>query len=220
MDILVVEDDVLVADLLRRVFQEEGHAPTICCDLRSAREALASRSFDFVILDWMLPDGEGIDVCPELRARRPPIPLIVLTSRRDEPDRVRGLRAGADDYLAKPFGVSELLARIEAVHRRVGEPLMTRVGALSIDRRQQQVTAHGRRLDLRAREYALLARLADTPDADVSRSALLLDVWSTALDPGTGVIDVQIKRLREKLGDLAWMVETVRGQGYRLRTAP
>jgi DNA-binding response OmpR family regulator len=143
----------------------------------------------------------------------------MLTARGEVHDRVAGLRTGADDYVTKPFDVDELLARVDAVWRRVHQPWTTRAGPLELDRRAQIVRVRGKRLDLTSREYALLARLADSPNECVSRTALLADVWNVSFDPGSGVIDVHVSRLRDKLGELAWMVETVRGQGLRLRTA-
>jgi len=218
VNVLVVEDDAQLSELLGRVFQEEGHVPFVCGTLRDASAAIASRSFDIVVLDWMLPDGDGLELCTRLRDRQPPVPVLVLTARGELHEKVMGLRAGADDYLIKPFEVEELLARLDAVHRRV-RTWVTRIGAIEVDRRAQIVRAAGKRLDLTGREYALLARLADAPDECVARSLLLADVWNMSFDPGSGLIDVQVSRLRDKLGDLAWMVETVRGQGLRLRTS-
>jgi DNA-binding response OmpR family regulator len=218
VDVLVVEDDAQLAELLGRVFREEGHGAVVCGTLAGAELELAKRSFDIVVLDWMLPDGDGLDLCARLTARQPPVPVLMLTARGELHDRVTGLRTGADDYLTKPFEVEELLARVDAVHRRANQSWVTRVGALEMDRRAQIVHASGKRLELTSREYALLARLADCPDECVSRTTLLLDVWNTAFDPASGVIDVHVSRLRDKLGELAWMVETVRGRGLRLRT--
>jgi DNA-binding response OmpR family regulator len=218
VNVLIVEDDVQLSELLGRVFHEEGYTRVVCGTLKEADQALASTPFDIVVLDWMLPDGDGIDLCARLRERPRPIPVLMLTARGEVHDRVAGLRTGADDYLTKPFEIEELLARVEAVHRRVNQGWTTRAGALELDRRAQLVRAGGKRLDLTSREYSLLARLADAPDECVSRSMLLLDVWNMTFDPGSGVIDVHVSRLRDKLGELAWMVETVRGQGLRLRT--
>lgn len=218
MKILVVEDDKQLAELLEGVFHEEGHDAIVCGSLKAAEGALANGSFDVVVLDRMLPDGDGIDLCARLRRRVPPLPVVMLTARGELHDRVAGLRRGADDYVVKPFDVEELLARVDAVHRRVNQPWITEVGALEIDRRAQTVKASGRRIDLTAREYAILARLADASQECVSRATLLADVWNVSSDPGSGVIDFHVSHLRDKLGDLAWMIETVRGQGLRLRT--
>jgi DNA-binding response OmpR family regulator len=219
MNVLVVEDDTQLANLLERVFREEGHDVALARDLAHAQTALANGSFELVVLDWMLPDGDGLELCAELRDRKPQLAVLMLTARGEVQDRVAGLRAGADDYLNKPFEIEELLARVQAVLRRVNQGWVSRVGGLEIDRRTQAVQAAGARLNLTAREYALLVRLADAPDVCVSRSQLLADVWNVSFDPGSGVLDVHLSRLRDKLGEYAWMIETVRGQGLRFRTS-
>ena len=217
MDVLVVEDDAQLAELLSRVFREEGHGATVCGTLREAETALACATFDVAVIDWMLPDGDGVNLCSRLQGRRPPLPALMLTARGEVQDRVAGLRSGADDYLTKPFDVTELLARVDAIHRRTSQRWTVRVGPLEIDRREHVARLSGKLLDLTTREFAVLARLADVPDVCVSRQTLLSEVWRLSFDPGSGVIDVQMSRLRDKLGDAAWMVETVRGQGFRLR---
>lgn len=220
MNVLVVEDDKQLAELLEGVFREEGHSAVVCGSLATAEDALAGGPFDVVLLDRLLPDGDGMDLCARLRSRRPPIPVVMLTARGEVHDRIAGLRSGADDYVVKPFDVEELLARVDAVHRRVNQPWITRVAALEIDHRAQTVKCDGRRIDLTAREYGILARLAECPEVCVARTTLLADVWNLSFDPGSGVIDFHVSRLRDKLGELAWMVETIRGQGLRLRTRP
>lgn len=219
MDVLLVEDDAQLAELLERVLREECHTPTVCGTLQEATRALSSGAFDIVVLDWMLPDGDGVDLCGRLRDRRPPLPVLMLTARGEVEDRVKALHTGADDYVTKPFEIEELLARLHAIHRRATQSWVTGVGPLAIDCRRQTVRCRGTRLDLTSREYALLARLAETPEACVTRQTLLADVWNVDFDPGSGVIDVHVSRLRDKLGDLAWMIETVRGQGFLLRTS-
>ena len=137
---------------------------------------VAKFAYDIVILDWMLPDGDGVDLCAKLKDRQPPVPVLMLTARGEVTDRVAGLRSGADDYLTKPFEVVELLARVDAIHRRTAATLqswVTKIGALEIDRRGQAVKADGKRVDLTTREYALLVRLADSIDQCVTRATLL-----------------------------------------------
>jgi two-component system, OmpR family, response regulator len=219
VDVLVVEDDVQVAELLESVLRDEGHAFVVCGTMQEAREALVKGPFDLVLLDRMLPDGDGLELCAMLKDRVPPLPVLLLTAVGETTDRVEGLRAGADDYVVKPFDVEELLARMDAVCRRVQKPWVTKLGDLEIDLRGRVVRAAGRRLDLTARELALLARLAEKPGECVPRATLLADVWNLEFDPGSGVIDFHVSRLREKLGSLAWMVETIRGKGLRLRTS-
>lgn len=217
MNILVVEDDSQLAELLGRVFGEEGHATRVVDSLRKASKALDEVLFDVVVLDRMLPDGDGLDLCRRLQARNPPLPVLLLTARGEVQDRVSGLRLGADDYITKPFEVEELLARVDAVARRISRAWVSIVGPLEIDRRAQLARLNGDRLDLTAREYAVLARLADQAEECVPRATLLADVWHMSFDPGSGLIDVHMSRLRDKLGQHAWMIETVRGQGFRLR---
>lgn len=218
MHILVVEDDEQLAELLDRLLRDDGHTPLVCGTLKAAREHASTESFDVIVLDRMLPDGDGIELCEALRGRPASPPILMLTARGEVQDRVAGLRTGADDYLTKPFEVEELLARLEALQRRAQPSWTTRVGELEVDRRAQIARLSGKRVELTAREYALLARLADCPDEAVSRSTLLADVWNMTFDPGSGVIDVHVSRLRDKLGDSSWMIETVRGVGLRLRT--
>jgi DNA-binding response OmpR family regulator len=217
VQILVVEDDEPLADFLRRMLTEEGHTPQVCDSAAQAEQALSRQRFDLVVLDCMLPDGDGMAVCARWRSRRVEIPILMLTARGEVQDRVSGLRAGADDYLRKPFEVVELVARIEALHRRAARSWIVQAGPLELDRRTQTVRIEGARIELTVREYALLARLAECPGERVSRPMLLADVWHTSVDPGSGVIDVHVSRLRDKLGAHAWMIETVRGHGLRLR---
>jgi DNA-binding response OmpR family regulator len=219
VNVLVVEDDPQLADLLGRVFRDTGHDAIVSGTIEAAERAIAANAFDIVVLDWMLPDGEGLDLCEKLQKRQPPLPVVLLTARGEVHERIAGLRIGADDYVTKPFEIDELLARVDAVHRRSTHTWTTRIGALEIDHRAQTVKVDGKRLDLTAREFGLLLRLAESMDECVSRTTLLSDVWNMSFDPGSGVIDVHVSRLRDKLGVHAWMVETVRGQGLRLRTA-
>jgi DNA-binding response OmpR family regulator len=218
MKVLVVEDDIQLSELLERLLRDEGHEPVVCGTLEAAKVELAASTFDIVILDRMLPDGDGLELCGSLKQKRAAPPLLMLTARGEVHDRVTGLRVGADDYLTKPFEVEELFARLEAVHRRAATAWLTHIGALVLDYRGQDARSASKRLGLTAREFALLARLADQPDEPVSRADLLADVWQMGFDPGSGIVDVQVSRLRDKLGSLAWMIETVRGVGLRLKT--
>lgn len=218
MEVLLVEDDAQLVVLLERVLREEGHTLTVCRTLREAEAAVSNGTFDMVVLDWMLPDGDSLDLCARVRSQKLPTSVLMLTARAELQDRVAGLRTGADDYMTKPFEIEELLARIDTIHRRVHGRWVTQVGQLEIDRRTQVVRSGGKRLELTGREYDLIALLSETPNECVSRQTLLADVWNMTFDPGSGVIDVHMSRLRDKLGELAWMVETVRGQGFRLRT--
>jgi DNA-binding response OmpR family regulator len=215
--VLLIEDDTQLSELLERVFREEGHMPTVCATAADADAALEQGTYDLAVLDWMLPDGDGLGVCARMREYRPMMPVLMLTARGELEDRLAGLNTGADDYVTKPFEIEELLARMRVLERRVARAWVFKAGSLEIDRRNRVVKNAGNRLDLTSREYDLLARLADSPNECVSRQALLLDVWKMDFDPDSGIIDVHVSRLRDKLGDLAWMVETVRGQGLRLQ---
>ena len=216
---LVIEDDPKLARLLTRVLQEEGYVVDGCSEgepgLRQAQTGL----YDLVVLDWMLPDLDGLSLCRRLRELGTSLPILMLTSRSDLSERVMALDAGADDYMIKPFEIEELLARVRALLRRVAGVGKTSVGPLSIDTRYRRATLGATPLDLTTREYDMLSHLARRADQIVTRSELLTHVWSTRFDPGSNLVEVHMSRLRDKLGHSAWMIETVRGSGYRLRAA-
>lgn len=218
MNLLVIEDDPSLADLLGRVFREEGHAALLVGDLASGLAASRDSKFDVVVLDWMLPDGDGLTFATALRTRGDATPILMLTARAEVRDKVGGFSAGVDDYLTKPFEVEELLARLHALVRRSGWVTHLEAGALVFDQLQRRCRLRDVPIDLTAREYELLVRLALARDATVSRADLLADVWKLDFDPGSGVLEVQISRIREKLGGDSWRIETVRGVGYRLRS--
>jgi DNA-binding response OmpR family regulator len=171
-----------------------------------------------MILDWMLPDLDGVSVCRLLRERGCMIPILILTARGELSERVLGLRSGADDYLVKPFEIDELLARLDAVLRRSNRKGLIRAGPLQIDRLERRVTLDGRPLELTERELALLVHLSQRADQVVTRSDILARVWGMNFDPESNMIEVHVSRLRDKLGAHAKLIETVRGKGYRLRT--
>ncbi len=214
MRVLIVEDDADLGGLLMRVLEEEGAKPTLCTTATTGLEE-ANRKYDAIVLDWMLPDGDGPTFCEALRRANILSAVLMLTARGEVQDRVRGLRAGADDYLVKPFEIEELLARLEALSRRSRHVAPLVVGDLSIDRLGRRCMLSGAPLDLTAREYDLLLRLADADGEPVSRARLLEDVWHLSFDPGSGLLEVQVSRLRDKLGKDR--IETVRGVGYRLK---
>ena len=217
LKLLLIEDDRPVGRLLTRVFQEEGFTVDVCglgeVGLRQANRGV----YDLLVLDWMLPDIDGLSVCRQLRETGSPLPILMLTSRADLAERVMGLDAGADDYLVKPFEIEELVARVRALLRRVAGLGKINVGALTIDCRTRDVQVGQARPELTTREYALLLHLARRAGETVSRSELLSQVWSARFDSGSNLVEVHISRLRDKLGTDAWMIETVRGTGYRLR---
>lgn len=211
----MVEDDDAIAEPLVTGLERAGFAVH---RVATAAAALSAETSEFVLLDLGLPDGDGTDVCRELRARSD-IPIIVITARGDEIDRVVLLELGADDYLVKPFGLRELIARIRAVARRTasrqgpGAPLQ--LEGLEIDLRSRRVTLDGQELVLTPKEFDLLAFLASDPGAALSRQAILEAVWDAHWFGPTKTLDVHVAALRKKLGDPRW-IETVRGVGFRL----
>jgi len=215
--ILVVEDNKKLARFLVRAFREEGYVVDEASDGGTAIRQVQSVSYNAVVLDWMLPGEDGLNVCRTLRSAGSRVPILMLTARAEVPERILGLDAGADDYLAKPFDLGELLARVRALGRR-GTPLeaTSRVGPLVVDRIERRVLVEGRRVELTPREFALIACLALEAGRVVPRTELLSRVWETSLDPGSNIVEAHIKNLREKLGDQGDMIETVRGVGYRL----
>ncbi|HEY7068620.1 MAG TPA: response regulator transcription factor, partial [Acidimicrobiales bacterium] len=207
---------------LVRGLEREGFAVRHCDTGNGALATLHDdRSWpDVVLLDLGLPDLDGYEVCRRLRAHSS-VPIIVVTARGDEGDRVIGLELGADDYVVKPFGLRELVARVRAVSRRaVAEPVgPQRVGALEVDRRARRVSVEGREVALALKEFDLLALLADDPGAVVSRAQIMDEVWDPHWYGPTKTLDVHVASLRRKLGDPRW-IETVRGVGFRLGTVP
>lgn len=217
MRILLVEDDDRVAGALTVSLRRYGFDVVRA---GTAAAALAAGDVDVVLLDLGLPDGNGVDVCRELRARSD-VPIIAVTARSEERDRVIGLRAGADDYVVKPFGAAELVARIEAVTRRARrgaarDEEATRVGDLELSRSSRVVTRAGEPISLTRKEFDLLALLASSPGTVVSRQQIVAEVWHTDWQGMSHTLDVHVASLRTKLGDAA-RIETLRGVGYRLR---
>ncbi|MBX3214586.1 MAG: response regulator transcription factor [Labilithrix sp.] len=217
MRILVVEDDRKLSRFLAKALSEEGYVVDAC---KSGREALAQaarNTYALVVLDWMLPELDGINVCREIRRAGSAVPIVMVSARVDIAERVIALDAGADDYLTKPFHLDELLARVRAAIRRGRvEERTLRVGSLALDVVDRIVLVDGKRVDLRPREYALLLLLARHAGRTLSRSEILAQVWRLTHDPGSNLVEVNVRNLREKLGATAPALETVRGAGYRL----
>jgi two-component system response regulator RegX3 len=216
--ILLVEDEDSIAQPLAEGLRREGF---VVDRAATGAEALEAAGADLVLLDLRLPDIDGLDVCRRLRERSD-VPIIIVTARGEESDRVVGLELGADDYLVKPFGLRELIARIRAVTRRTTARGATRetlrVAGLEIDERARRASLDGTELELTPKEFDLLAALARDPGAALSRRRLLEDVWETTWYGSSKTIDVHVAALRRKLGDPGW-IETVRGVGFRLRAA-
>ncbi len=218
MRLLVVEDEDSIATPLADGLRREGFDVE---RVATGADALAAPEPDLVLLDLRLPDMDGYAVAREMRARGR-VPIIMLTARGEEVDRVVGLEIGADDYVVKPFGLRELVARINAVMRRVGDsaddadgPDELRAGRLVMSTRTHRVTMGDDELHLTPREFEILSMLMADPGAVVSRDDLLRRLWGTTWAVQTKAIDVHVSSLRRKLGDPAW-VETVRGVGFRL----
>ena len=218
LQILMVEDEEKIASSLLDALTLEGFGVTWAA---TGRAALEPGEHDLVLLDLGLPDLDGLEVCRQLRARSA-VPIIVLTARGEEIDRVMGLEIGADDYVVKPFSMRELVARIRAVVRRMdrfGEQrpaeVAQQVGPLAIDRRRRQVHLDGAAVELTAKEFDLLAYLALEPGAVTSRQTLLTELWDAHWYGPTKTVDVHVASIRRKLGQPGW-IEALRGVGFRL----
>ena len=219
--VLIVEDEPSIAELISVNLRHNGFAPTWAEDGVAAQRELDAVLPDVVLLDWMLPGQSGLALARKWRSdsRTKAIPILMLTARGDEPDKVAGLDAGADDYITKPFSTQELLARIRAVLRRrapeQGSESVT-IGDLALDAGTHRVSWQGRQLKVGPTEFKLLHYLMKHPERVHSRSQLLDKVWGDHVFIEERTVDVHVKRLRESLGPAASLVETVRGAGYRL----
>lgn len=219
--ILIVEDEPAIAELIAVNLRHGGFDPVIAQDSVTAQRELDAVLPDAILLDWMLPGQSGLSLARHWRKqpRTKGIPILMLTARGDEPDKVAGLDAGADDYIVKPFSTQELLARIRAVLRRRSPESVNdsvAVGALVLDAATHRISFQNRELKLGPTEFKLLHYLMKHAERVHSRSALLDKVWGDHVFIEERTVDVHVKRLREALGDAGPMVETVRGAGYRL----
>jgi two-component system OmpR family response regulator/two-component system response regulator QseB len=214
MRILLVEDDALLGDALEAGLKQAGHAVDWVRDGISADTALATEDYAAVVLDLGLPRKDGIDVLRGLRAKKRSLPVLILTARDTVEDRIKGLDAGADDYLVKPFDLGELNARLRALLRRAGgqpTPVLTAAG-LSLDPATRSVLAQGREVELSAKEYALLLALMQHPGRALSRAQLEQHLYAWGEEIGSNAVEVYIHHLRRKLG--ADAIRTLRGIGY------
>ncbi len=219
--VLVVEDEQAIAELVAVNLRHNGFAPVWAADGETAQRELDAVLPDVILLDWMLPGQSGVALARKWRsdARTKAVPILMLTARGDEPDKIAGLDAGADDYITKPFSTQELLARIRAVlRRRAPEQIADSVsmGDLVLDGATYRVTYQGRGLKLGPTEFKLLHFFMKHAERVHSRSQLLDKVWGDHVFIEERTVDVHVKRLREALGEAGAMVETVRGAGYRL----
>jgi DNA-binding response OmpR family regulator len=224
MKLLLVEDEEKMARLLVRGLGEEGHQIDVCRLVDEALEQALLIPYDVIVLDWMLPDGDGVGLLRQWRARGMRSPVLMLTARGTIGEKVTGLRAGADDYLVKPFDFDELLARLEALHRRGGEhEVATQLGSLTVDSRRRVLRRGAAEQTLTAREFALLAELTGHRDEVLTRSRLLAAVWGSDFDGAPNIVDVYVGYLRSKfehLGAPEVQLRTVRGVGFRLVVEP
>ena len=221
---LVVEDDPDIVELLSHYLRAEGFAVDALGDGRKALDRLRVESYDLLVLDLQLPGLDGLSLCAEVRRdkRTRDVPVVMLTARGDEADRIVGLEMGADDYVVKPFSPKELVARVRALFRRMGrkdddlKPLS--LGALEVDRERHVVKWEGQPVYLTAKEFSLLVALLEAKGRVLSRQNLLEDVWGYTYAEGMRTVDVHVRRLREKLPGLAQKIVTVKSLGYRLVT--
>jgi DNA-binding response OmpR family regulator len=224
MRILVVEDEAELAALTRTALERGGFAVDLARDLALSEEHLAMASYDAVVLDRVLPDGDGLSLLRRLRARRVSVPVLVLTARDGPDDRVAGLDSGADDYLVKPFHMPELLARVRALLRRPGATLgmVLCVGDLALDTASRQVRVGARDIGMTVRETTLLEQLLRHADKVVTRETLEQKLYSFDTQLGSNALEVLVHRLRRKLSevDAKLAIQTVRGVGYLLTVAP
>ena len=225
--ILLIEDEPDIRKTLEYNISREGYDVVSAPSLSEGRNHLNSGSFSLILLDLMLPDGSGLDLCREIKSDKEKVatPIIILTAKDDEVDKVVGFELGADDYVTKPFSVRELILRIKAVLKR-GErkqenlEVQRQFGDLLIDVDSHEVFGNEQSITLTALEFKLLRQLVDRRGRVQSRDQLLSDVWGYSADVTTRTVDTHIKRLREKLGSMGKYVQTIRGVGYKFTRTP
>ena len=225
--ILIIEDEPDIRKTLEYNISREGYEVISASSLSEARQNLESSSFSLLLLDLMLPDGSGLDLFRELKQdkSKSSMPVIILTAKDDEVDKVVGFELGADDYVTKPFSVRELILRVKAVLKRGGSKsdnveVQRQFGELKIDVDSHEVFVNDEQISLTALEFKLLRQLVDRRGRVQSRDQLLSDVWGYSSDVTTRTVDTHIKRLREKLGDMGKYVQTIRGVGYKFTRTP
>jgi DNA-binding response OmpR family regulator len=220
MRALIVEDDRKAAQLLAKGLREERFVVDLAHSAEAGDELASVNDYDVIVLDWLLPDGDGIELCRGLRTRYISTPILMLTARDSLEDRVTGLNSGADDYLVKPFGFSELLARIHALLRRseLTRPMVLSVADLALDPLSHRVTRGGVAIDLTPKEYAILETLIRSAGQAVSRARLAQRVWETERDSVDNLVDVHMSHLRRKIDTPGAhpLIHTIRGRGFLL----
>lgn len=224
MRILVVEDDKKTGDFIAKALRAEGSAVDVLRDGDDALTAIASTPFDAIVLDIMLIGRDGLSVLRQMRAKGIQTPVLLLSARGEVNERVEGLNAGAEDYLPKPFALEELTARVRALARRGGDvktPVL-RVGDLTLDTITRMADRGGRKIELTTREYRLLEFLMRSAGRVCSRMIILEKVWDYHFDPGSNIVDVYLRKLREKIetGSDVKLLHSVRGEGYVMKETP
>jgi two-component system, OmpR family, response regulator len=220
--ILVVEDDEKIASFVVKGLKQSGYAVDHSTDGERALALALAVTYDVAIVDLMLPKLDGLSLVQQLRARNLHVPVLILSARASVDDRVRGLQAGGDDYLTKPFAFSELLARVQALIRRATqttEPTRLAVGDLSLDLVTREVQRGQEKVELQPREFALLEYLMRSANRVVTKTMILEHIFDFSFDPQTNVVDVLVHRLRNKVDPSKTMIHTIRGVGYVLRPA-
>jgi two-component system phosphate regulon response regulator PhoB len=225
--ILVVDDEADVTGLLSYNLKAKGFAVETLNDPHQSIGRMRAFGPDLVILDVMMPELSGIQVCRLMRAdpALKAVPVVFLTAKAEEHDRILGLESGADDYICKPFNLKELVLRVQSILRRSGEnavsaPKRLQAGGIVVDGERHEVTLHGNPIELTATEFKLLSLLIERRGRVQTREQLLINVWNYETELETRTVDTHVRRLREKLGDQADCIETIRGVGYRLAETP
>ncbi|MCX6892867.1 MAG: response regulator transcription factor [Verrucomicrobiota bacterium] len=221
MKILVIEDEKKIASLIRKGLEAQGFVVDVCLQGDDGYALATSRPYDALILDIMLPGRDGLSILRNIRERKIPLPVILLTARAELNERLEGLNLGADDYLTKPFFVEELIARLHAVTRRAtgAQQSILEVGDLAMNLITREVTRGGVPIELAPREFNLLEHLMRSPGRVLTRVQICEQVWDYHFDPGTNLVEVYIQRLRKKVdaGAAVKLIETIRGVGYRIK---
>ena len=227
MKILVIEDEPDIRRNLEYNLSREGFSISTAASISEANTLLASTDYNLILLDLMLPDGSGLDLCKSIKSNSDTesIPIIILTAKDDEVDKVVGFELGADDYVTKPFSVRELILRVKAVLKRDTKKkeiveVVRQFGDLKIDVDSHEVHVDDTKINLTALEFRLLRQLVDTRGRVQSRDQLLSDVWGYSAEVTTRTVDTHVKRLREKLGPMGKYVQTIRGVGYKFARSP
>lgn len=221
MKVLIIEDEKKIASFIRKGLEAAGFVLDVSHNGDEGFTLATTRPYDAIVLDIMLPGKDGLSILRQLRERKMAVPVILLTARSGLNERLEGLNLGADDYLAKPFFIEELIARLHAVTRRASGATQSLLQAedLTVNLLTRAVTRGGRTIELTAREFALLESLMRSPGRVLTRAQICEQVWEYNFDPGTNLVEVYVQRLRKKVdeGAAVKLIETIRGVGYRIR---